>query len=238
MTYYQYTCPVCNRRFEALRRGRRTCSKKCFYIFWSRPVIKNCGFCGIELKRNASRMKRVVRAFCNRTCAHSWEKTGKMKFKQLRDKQWCLKAYKKQSLLKIAQQLSCGETTVYKWFKIHGIKLDRKQWLRGDKHYFWKGGITKFCRQIRTCSEYLQWKKSVLIRCPKICILCGSTEQLEVDHIKQLKFILLDNNIKTLDEARGCKELWDIKNGRILCRKCNMIGCNINRQLFSNQTPK
>ena len=30
-----------------------------------------------------------------------------------------------------------------------------------------------------------------------------------------------DNNIKTLEEAIRCPELWDINNGRTLCNTCH-----------------
>ncbi len=221
-----------------MSRQRRTCSKKCFYKFWTKKIIKPCDFCKKEISVSAFRLKDNKHHFCNRKCGHEWEKISKVKFPELRDKNWCMKTYKNKSLAKIAQQLGCGETTVFKWFKIHGIELDRKQWLRGEKHYLWQGGITKFCRQIRNCSEYKKWRRAVLLINPEICKMCGATDRLEVDHIKQLKFILIDNNIQNIEDARKCQELWEVKNGRILCRRCNLICANLNRKLFSTNTPK
>lgn len=30
-----------------------------------------------------------------------------------------------------------------------------------------------------------------------------------------------ENNIKTLEDAENCEELWNINNGRTLCRNCH-----------------
>jgi len=54
-----------------------------------------------------------------------------------------------------------------------------------------------------------------------VCVLCKSRKDLEVDHIKRYLNIVNENNIKTTEDARNCKELWDISNGRTLCRECH-----------------
>jgi hypothetical protein len=35
--------------------------------------------------------------------------------------------------------------------------------------------------------------------------------------------ILKEYNVKTLDDAHKCKELWDINNGRTLCINCHKL---------------
>jgi len=40
--------------------------------------------------------------------------------------------------------------------------------------------------------------------------------------------IIRDNNIKSLDQALLCSELWDLSNGITLCTKCHK---NINKLL-------
>ena len=50
---------------------------------------------------------------------------------------------------------------------------------------------------------------------------CGSKEKIEAHHIKSFYRIIKDNKIKSVKDARKCKELWNIKNGKTLCRKCH-----------------
>jgi len=44
---------------------------------------------------------------------------------------------------------------------------------------------------------------------------------LHPHHKKSLATILEENNIKTLEGALNCKELWDVNNGITICRKCH-----------------
>jgi hypothetical protein len=210
-----------------------------------------CVFCKKVIKDRPSRFKRAKNVFCNKKCQHEWEKINKVRFIELRDKNWCIEQYNHKSLLKIAKDLGCGETVVFKWFKKHGIQLSRSKWLKGvlkseihkqrlsenriknglsnrEKNPNWKGGISHLSRIIRTSKEYRTWILDVKKINAPICIMCGTTKRLEVDHIKQFRFIIIDNKITNLQEAKKCQELWDVKNGRILCRTCN-----INREFSS-----
>lgn len=98
---------------------------------------------------------------------------------------------------------------------------------RGERNNNWKGGKTTLVRMIRVMFEYKYWRKQVFERDNYKCIMCGlhsgngKAVILNADHIKPFAVILLENNIKTLDEARYCKELWDINNGRTLCNECH-----------------
>ena len=238
----KYKCLICNKEFTDWKKNRKVCSRKCVAIYQSKSVKKSCDFCKKEILRRKSSF-RGKNSFCNKKCQHQFEKISKTKFPQLRDKDWCLNQYKNFSMKGIADKIGCGETVVFKFFKIHNILRDRNKWLigrvrsqshknnislskigksNGDKNPNWRGGITPFRARVRTLKEYLIWKKQVLEKNPKICVLCGSTNRLEVDHIKQFRFILADNNIKTIEDARNCKELWNVDNGRILCRYCNI----------------
>jgi 5-methylcytosine-specific restriction endonuclease McrA len=72
-------------------------------------------------------------------------------------------------------------------------------------------------------SSYMQiWRKKCKSRDENQCSECASTERLEVDHIKPFSQIMYENNIKTFAEALDCLELWNIENGRTLCRRCHM----------------
>jgi hypothetical protein len=92
---------------------------------------------------------------------------------------------------------------------------------KGARNYFWKGGITDYGELIRLSPEYKQWRKLMYKRDNYTCIICGSNNRIEADHIKSLAEILEVNGIRTIDEARNCSELWDVTNGRVLCHECH-----------------
>lgn len=183
--------------------------------------------------------------FCDTKCMHRYQSENKFRFPQLRDRGWCEKQYSTKSLKGISELLHCGETTVYKYFVLHKIPLDRKKWLsgvpkstehrdklskarmegklgRGSSNGNWRGGITRLAKSIRGLKEYKRWRMEVIQASDSTCVLCGMGNAKEVDHIKKFRYILSDNKITSLDEARSCKELWDVSNGRVLCRRCNI----------------
>jgi len=98
------------------------------------------------------------------------------------------------------------------------IHLDR----RGEKHWNWRGGITPLRDQIRFSLDYKQWKGFCLIRDDFTCQDCKIRGgNLHAHHLKEFALIIKKNNIKTLDDALACEELWDISNGITLCKKCH-----------------
>ena len=94
--------------------------------------------------------------------------------------------------------------------------------LMGENNPMWRGGITPFYEQIRNLREYQMWRTSIFIRDNFACRDCGiSDTRLQADHIKPFALIIRINDIKTLDRARNCNELWDVNNGKTLCIPCN-----------------
>lgn len=94
--------------------------------------------------------------------------------------------------------------------------------LRGPKSKTWRG-LKPVYAQIRMCFKNKDWIKKVLKRDSYTCQLCGQVGwELEVDHFP-VKFseILQKHNIKSVEEALLCVELWDINNGRTLCKRCH-----------------
>jgi 5-methylcytosine-specific restriction endonuclease McrA/transposase len=92
---------------------------------------------------------------------------------------------------------------------------------RGVENHGWKGGITPLYKKIRECNKYKFWRKNVFIKDNYICIECESGKNIQADHIKSFALIIESNNITTLEQALDCEELWDINNGRTLCKKCH-----------------
>lgn len=91
------------------------------------------------------------------------------------------------------------------------FKKGHKSWtlgLYGKNHPSWQGGKTAITESIRSKSIYLKFKKSVLIRDNYTCVLCSCKENLEVDHIKEIR------NFPHL--------AYDVSNGRTLCHDCHI----------------
>jgi len=97
---------------------------------------------------------------------------------------------------------------------------ERGEKTRGENHYQWKGGITRVNNSIRRMTENRKWAQAVKER-DGFCLFCGSTKELEADHINPLAVIVSEHRVKNRTDARNCPELWDISNGRTLCKKCH-----------------
>jgi 5-methylcytosine-specific restriction endonuclease McrA len=93
----------------------------------------------------------------------------------------------------------------------------------GENGHNWKGGITKLRDLLRRLPEYKEWRNSIFTRDNFTCQICNkkNSGNLNAHHIKMISEIFEENNIKTVEEAITCKELWDINNGITLCSKCH-----------------
>lgn len=94
---------------------------------------------------------------------------------------------------------------------------------RGKNHHNWKGGITPLNHQIRSSLKYDIWRREVFKRDNWTCQLFGEKGYLEAHHIHNFYKILKENNIKTLNQALDCGELWDVSNGITLCVDCHNL---------------
>jgi len=102
----------------------------------------------------------------------------------------------------------------------HLHKVHKERVLAG-KHNLYRG-ISSLVNILRHCSQYKQWRDSVFRRDSFTCKFCFKVgKNLNADHIKQFSLILIENDIKTFEQAIRCKELWDINNGRTLCFNCH-----------------
>lgn len=75
---------------------------------------------------------------------------------------------------------------------------------------------------IRSSSKYVKWRNFVINRDGGKCVECGSVKNLHVDHVIPMAAIMFKHNINNKEQAYGCEELWDINNGRVLCRMCHV----------------
>lgn len=76
---------------------------------------------------------------------------------------------------------------------------------------------------VRHSAQSRMWRELVFGRDNYTCVWCGDNRggNLEADHIKPFILIIRQNDIRTLQEALNCQELWDIENGRTLCITCH-----------------
>jgi len=152
-------------------------------------------------------------------------------------KEWLYEQYhvKNLSLRQIAKNIGYYPQKIHVLMKIYdiprrnfdeGAKLNppsTENRTRGSDHHWWTGNDRDLNHLIRNCTKSLTWKKLVIERDKYKCIKCSAVGSgiFHIDHIKPFSLILFENNITSLEQALGCKELWDISNGRTLCKKCH-----------------
>lgn len=106
-------------------------------------------------------------------------------------------------------------------------KNNAKYWLgkTAQLHAHWKDArINPLYLTIRQCFKYRQWRSSIYKRDEYACVLCKkkASGMLEADHYpKQFIEILNEFKIDSLEKAIDCDPLWDINNGRTLCKDCH-----------------
>jgi len=112
--------------------------------------------------------------------------------------------------------------------KIRGRKASEETRLkmsfaqRGSKSNTWKGGITPIVMQIRNCFKTRQWASDIFHRDDFTCQHClFRGGKLNAHHLKPFSTIYKENNIKSLEDALNCDELWDLNNGQTLCVSCH-----------------
>ena len=109
--------------------------------------------------------------------------------------------------------------------KITHLKSRIKQSLAKTKEKEFSGFRNSFGTRIRLLNEYLTWRSEVFKRDNYHCQGCGEKGYLEAHHIIQFSIILKEFNIKTLEQAKDCKELWEVGNGITYCLDChNLLG--------------
>lgn len=93
---------------------------------------------------------------------------------------------------------------------------------KGSSHWNWKGGTKSLRKKIQCLAEYKAWRTLVFQRNDYTCQECDKRGGvLQADHIKPFSEIILENDIKTVEDSLKCKELWDLANGRTLCVDCH-----------------
>lgn len=94
---------------------------------------------------------------------------------------------------------------------------------RGFECNNWKGGLTPLMLLIRHNVKSNEWRNKIFQRDNYTCVICKNRGgYLQADHYpRKFSQIIRDKIIISLSEAEKCLELWDINNGRTLCKSCH-----------------
>jgi len=215
------TCEQCGTKFYQkcnFHTIPHYCSIKCFAESRKKQINVKCKYCEkiISVQRNKIRYKHNWGIFCSRRCK------GKYASKYISGSN--NPQYGKICTSEELQRLRTMNIGKIPWIKgkHHSEKTKRK--MRGKNSPHWRGGKSKLKHRIRNSQNYKLWIKQIFERDNYTCQICGIRgTELEVDHYPfTFVEILSKNRIKTMQQARRCKELWDTDNGRTLCQKCHI----------------
>jgi len=99
----------------------------------------------------------------------------------------------------------------------------KKYYARGNHPWNWRGK-SSLNRRLREIIEYKIWRSKVFERDNWTCQTCRKRGvYLEAHHKKEFIKIIKEFKIKTIEQARKCKELWDVDNGVTLCKNCHNL---------------
>jgi 5-methylcytosine-specific restriction endonuclease McrA len=94
-----------------------------------------------------------------------------------------------------------------------------------EKHPNWKGGITPLTLAIRQSAKYKEWRKAIYKRDDYTCQICGARGvEINADHYP-IPFSQLFQELREtlgVENADNFAPLWDISNGRTLCKECHI----------------
>ena len=92
----------------------------------------------------------------------------------------------------------------------------------GSLNYNWKGGVTKFNKELRNFIKTIKWGNEVFKRDNYTCKKCKNRGgKLVAHHIIPLQYIKEYFNINNIEAAKKCEMFYDISNGVTLCEDCH-----------------
>jgi hypothetical protein len=102
------------------------------------------------------------------------------------------------------------------------VSESRKGKSVGENNPSWKGGITPLIIKLRRLTEYKEWQKAVFARDNHTCRKCGVRGgNLTPHHLFAFSFLIWSFGIKTVEQAREERGLWNKRNGVTLCDDCH-----------------
>lgn len=157
-----------------------------------------CPVCGVPISRKGKTCRK---------CYHKSE-LGQQRHKSMSDRR---KALKKDRLC-----VDCGVKIHRQSTRCMKCKSD------GEHNANWDGGKSSMKKRIISSLEYRQWRSDVFTRDSFTCGECNKVGgKLHAHHIVRFGDIVNRNNVKTVEDAINCSELWNINNGQTLCVDCH-----------------
>ncbi|MES2953020.1 MAG: hypothetical protein V4674_00470 [Patescibacteria group bacterium] len=100
-----------------------------------------------------------------------------------------------------------------------GQKQIDAAYMRRDAEERRKAAYVELRRQIEHMPQYAAWRQGVFEKYGRNCIVCGSSENVEIDHRYMSFYAIIQRyGITTVMQAYECMILWDVNNGAPLCR--------------------
>lgn len=165
---------------------------------FDREPNRKCDQCGVMFYRFPAEMKRYKMAFCSDGCQGIWNKEN-VYSKLNTICSYCQKIFHRDPSKKKSYAIYfCGNFCQGRYWSENFI---------GDKASNWQGGKTALRIKEIQSSKYRTWRIRLLQDAD--CILCDSTEKLELHHVKSRK----DYPDKIRDES----------NVVPMCEKCHDI---------------
>ena len=195
----------------------------------------NCKWCKKEVIDWPCRRRFA----CSRSCQIKLANTGIKRSKIWKNLDWLVKEYQNgKTFAELGKKYKVNRFSLQIIFKKARIKARKTgarigkipwskgkqlKYMSGEKNWNWKGGITPLIRMIRACRKYKSWMEECLKRDKRTCVKCKTQKGiLDVDHYPMLfSKVIKKYKIISYKGAMKCLKLWDIRNGRTLCRKCH-----------------
>lgn len=185
-----------------VKSGRgKYCSKTCAAVGRKKlPDTFVCKQCGMSVPN----LYGKIRMFCSRSCAtrHTMLNNHPLKGKKTPDAVRAKQSEARKRLFAAGYSFVNGQKGKPAWNRGLGV------------------GRT-LNRSIRGCAKMETWQKVVTLVYNNKCARCFSQDQLHVHHLHPLRSIVLEENVRTLEDADKCARLWDLENGILLCKQCH-----------------
>jgi hypothetical protein len=167
-----------------------------------------------ERYKHSEETKRKI-SESNKGKIRNEEHKRKMNRKGYPSKTKNVKIHTVESKLKISQA-NKGNNNY--WFGKH-LTMEHRKNISLSKY---KNGNTSLSETIRYSMKYKLWRSKIFERDNWTCQTCHKRgTELNVHHKKPFIKIIKENNIKNIEDAEKCLELWDIDNGVTLCLNCH-----------------
>jgi len=184
-----------------------------------RSEIVKCDYCNEEIRVNGWLLDNFKTHFCNKECADEYKRKKEPKGID----------HPNSRSVKVECE-NCGEKILRNPSSLKGKhvfcnKQCEGEWksknILGDKHPSWRGGRKRLSEAIRNLIEGKAWTRGVFERDGFKCTNCYNVGNIHAHHIIGVYQLMTDYDIKSTEEAKQCKALYDLNNGVTLCRDCH-----------------